>query len=154
VVGSLTLFVAMYLTVLSIADRDPHFSVEPDYYEKSMRWDETAAQLRMNDELGWAVVIEPEAQAGTLGHRRLICRIFDRDKQPVEGAAVNVTIFHHAYAAQRTELTLSEESPGVYVGTPRMARPGLWECRLTVHRGAETFTHVAVVQVGANPWRR
>ena len=154
VVGSLALFVAMYLTVISIAGRDPHFSVEPDYYEQSMRWDETAAQLRANQVLGWSVEVEPDAQAGTMGDRRLVCRILDRDKQPVEGATVTLITFHHAYAAQRTELTLVEERPGVYVGSPRMARPGLWECRLAVHRGGERFTHVAVVQVGANPWRR
>ena len=65
VVGSLALFVAMYLTVISIAGRDPHFSVEPDYYEQSMRWDETAAQLRANQALGWSVEVEPDAQAGT-----------------------------------------------------------------------------------------
>lgn len=154
VVASLVLFVAMYLTVISLAGRDPHFSVEPDYYEKSMHWNETAAQLRANQDLGWSVEVEPEAQVGTLGDRRLVYRILDRDKQPVQGASVNVVTFHHAFAAQRTELTLAEESPGVYVGNPRMARPGLWECRLTVHRGADTFTHVVVVPVGANPWRR
>jgi nitrogen fixation protein FixH len=153
VVGSLALFVAMYLTVIGIAGRDPHFSVEPDYYEKSMHWDETAAQIRANQELGWSVEIEPDAQVGALGDRRLACRIRDRDKRPVRGATVDLITFHHAYAAQRVELALVEESPGVYVGRPRMARPGLWECRLTVHRGVETFTHVAVVQVGANPWQ-
>ena len=153
VVGSLVLFVAMYLTVITIAGRDPHFSIEPDYYEKSMRWDETAAQLRVNQRLGWSVEVEPDAHAGSLGKRRLVCRVFDRDRQPVQGATVHLITFHHAFAAQRTELTLAEESPGVYVGTPRMARPGLWECRATVRRGAETFTHVAVVQVGPNPWR-
>jgi len=153
VVAVLALHIALWLAVVAIAGRDPSFSVEPGYYEKSVRWDETAAQLRMNRALGWSVEIETEAQAGALGDRRFVCRILDRAQRPIEGARVDLITFHHARAAERAETGLVEEGPGLYVGHPRMARPGLWECRLTVRRGGETFTHVDVHQVGSVAWR-
>lgn len=154
IVAVLILHLAGWLAVVAIATRDPTLSVEPRYYDKAVRWDETAAQLQENKELGWSARIEIETEASPLGERRLACRVLDRTGSPVAGAQVDLVFFHHARAAERQELRLVEESPGLYSGRPRMAREGLWECRLTVRRGAETFTHVDVSQVGSAAWRR
>lgn len=150
IVAVLVLHLAGWLAVVAIATRDPTLSVEPRYYDKAVRWDEAAAQRRQNEELGWSLQIDADPRAEPRGERRLTCRVLDRAGTPVTGAQVDLVVFHHARAAERQELRLAEESPGLYAARPRMARAGLWEARFTVRRGAETFTHVAVQEVGGS----
>ena len=49
----LALTVAGNLWVMRIANADPSFSVEPDYYRKAVDWDSTMAQRARNEALGW-----------------------------------------------------------------------------------------------------
>lgn len=146
--------IGLWLGVVAVAGRDPSFSTEPGYYEKAVRWDEAAAQTRANAALGWSIEIDTDAEAGSSGERHFVCRIRDRDGTPVGGASVHLETFHHARAMERIGTGLAEEQPGVYGGRPRMTRPGLWECRLTVRRGGDMFTYLGVQSVGEGAWRR
>ncbi len=147
VVAILSLHATMWISFVFISTRDPSFAVEPDYYRKSLAWDETVRQRRANEALGWSVEIETEKQTGMLGDRGLVCRVKDRDGSPIVRAAVEAEIFHHARANQRLRVQLTGEGGGVYSARPRMRKPGLWECRLTVRDRGATFTCVIMHKV-------
>ena len=62
----LALFVGVNVYLMRVANDDPSFSVEPDYYHKAVVFDSTIAQERRNVVLGWraSTSIDPDAGAG------------------------------------------------------------------------------------------
>ena len=91
-----------------LAHSDRSLAVEPDYYQKALRWENTQRQREVNRSLGWEVRIE-HSGPGTTPSVSVI--ITDRDGRPVEGAGVGVTAFHNARPADRSERALSETAP-------------------------------------------
>jgi nitrogen fixation protein FixH len=149
----LVMFVMVYL-----ATSDGSFAIEPDYYQKGLHWDTTAAQLRENERLGWSADIEFGDEVSVAGERTVRCLLADKSGQPIKGAVVDLVAFSHARGTQRTSATLLPADSGVYQTTLRFPREGVWEFRLVATRGTETFTGVELHEVyppGENePWRR
>ena len=137
--GVLATTVAANIWVAVIANDDPSFAIEPDYYRKAVDWDRRMAQEARNAELGWGATASLEPQRG--GHARLVARITDREGRPLTGATVTVEAFASARANRMATVTLTPETtPGAYAATLDGARPGLWELRLRVVRGEQVFT--------------
>jgi nitrogen fixation protein FixH len=138
----LLMFVAVYATVA-----DGSFAVEPNYYQQSMKWDATMAQRRHNEHLGWQVELSLADQASIFGDRKVFCRLVDRDGIPLDGAVIELVAFAHARGNDRLSASLTAAGDGRYEATMRINRPGKWEFRLAVQRGAETFTHTELRDV-------
>jgi nitrogen fixation protein FixH len=138
----LLMFVMAYL-----ATSDGSFAIEPDYYQKALHWDETAAQLRENDRLGWTAEIELGEDVSVLGHRTVRCVVTGKQGEPIEDAIVDLIAFHHAHGSDRTPVTLEPVGAGRYETTLRLPYEGLWEFRLVVHRGSDTVTRTHVKRV-------
>jgi len=97
------------------------------------------AQEARNATLGWRVSARLEPAAA--GRARLVALVQDRGGVPVTGAAVAVEAFPSARAREIATFALAPaDGAGVYAVTLPRARPGLWELRLRVARGAELFT--------------
>jgi len=133
--------IALMLVLLYLATSDRSFSVEPDYYQKGLNWDHVAAQTRHNARLGWSVRIELGPDVSVRGERTLICRLANREGQPLDGATVDVVAFSHARGSERTTVTLPWAGSGRYEAPVRFARAGVWEFRLAIHRENDTFTY-------------
>ncbi len=144
--------------VLLIATRDQSFSTEPDYYQKALNWDETAAQRATNEKLGWQVELTLDDKIGPIGERVLRCALRDATGAAVADAQVSVTAFPHARGQQRVSTELHETPDGRYASSVRFHRKGLWEFRLTARRGDDTFTYTEQRDVyppgESRPWRR
>lgn len=139
IVGLLVSGAAANIGFMIVANRDATFAVEPDYYRKAVDWDRTMAQEARNAELGWRVSAELEAADG--GRARLVARVADHDGRPVSDATVVVEAFPSARAREIASFTLAPAgAAGAYTVTLPGARPGLWELRLRVTRGAQVFT--------------
>jgi nitrogen fixation protein FixH len=125
--------------VMTIANRDPSFAVEPDYYRKAVAWDAQMAQARTNAALGWravsAIVLAKEGQPGLVR-----VTLLDRAGRPVSGARLSVEAMHNARASQRLESALAETSPGIYEAATAARRPGQWELRVTAVRDTTRYT--------------
>lgn len=134
-------------TMAYVAASDSSFSIEPDYYQKGLHWDLTAAQLRKNVELGWSLKLEVSELADATGERQLTCRLTDKAKQPLAGATLDMTAFSHARGNERLLLTLAPRGAGEYETKLRFSRPGTWEFRFVVQRGPETFTQTVIRQI-------
>ncbi len=136
--------VLFWLGMVYIANSDPSFAVEPDYYAKSMKWDATAAQLRKNEALGWSLATEIGEDAGLRYERTLTCRLADINGRPIAGATVSLEAFHHARGNQRFKVAFADCGEGVYGGTLPMRKAGQWEFRYVVNHGDEIFTYKEV----------
>jgi len=122
-----------------VANRDASFAVEPDYYRKAVEWDRAMAQEARNTELGWTVSARLEPTAAD--RARLVAAVRDRAGAALTGADVRVEAFPSARAREIASVALEPGGgAGVYTGLLPSARPGLWELRVQVTRGAEVFT--------------
>lgn len=117
------------IAVMRIANDDPSFAVEPDYYARAVAFDSTMAQERRNLDLGWGV--ESSLDSLVAGQpTRLTIRLKDRDAGPLVGATVSVTARFNARANDTLTAVLPETAPGTYVSALPISTPGEWEVRV------------------------
>ena len=140
--------IALLVTMAYIATSDGSFAVEPDYYQKGLHWEDTATQLRQNARLGWTARIDVSQAVTAGGERTVTCRLTNRDGTPLDGATIGLVAFAHTRGSQRSSATLLPAGSGAYTLAMRFARHGVWEFRVVVHRGPETFTQTVVRNVG------
>jgi nitrogen fixation protein FixH len=151
IVGIIALHAAGMLAVIAIATRNPSFSVEPDHYQKALGWDRLAARKQASELLGWKAEVTTDTALDSAGTRRLECRLWDRDGKPVTGSTVTILGFPHARGDERIRMELRESEAGLYTARTAMARPGLWELRLSALRGPDLFTATILHTAGPKP---
>ncbi len=131
--------VAANLVMMRIANNDPSFAVEPDYYKKSVFYDSTMAQTHRNLDLGWGVqTFADSIVAGQPTRLRVVLR--DEQARPLLGATVQATVLFNARANDLTTATLTDEGAGVYTATVPINAPGIWEVRVNATRDTSHFT--------------
>ena len=138
-VGLLTAMVGGLVTLAIIANDDPAFAVERDYYKKAVNWEETQRQQRLNERLGWQIQLEPKETARSV---ELVARLVDGHGSPLRGAHLAVEAFHNARSADIFEANLSEHSDGSYRVKLPLVRPGLWELRFRASHDGARFTQI------------
>lgn len=141
VVALLAGHVILMVVVVLIATSDPTFSVEPDYYDKALHWDDTATQRAANQRLGWVAAVDVGSDIGIRGERTVSCRLTNSAGDPLDGAQIELVAFPHARGAERATQTLEPAGDGRYAAQMRFQRKGTWEFRLRVERGPDTFTY-------------
>jgi nitrogen fixation protein FixH len=141
---------ALNISFAIVASRDASFAVEPDYYRKSLEWDRTMAQADANQALGWSLAVhaEPAADPGLL---RLVVTLRDRAGGRIDADLVTVEARHGARAAQVVAGTLAPATGDRYAADLPLRRAGLWELRLTAHRGREVFTKQIAAELPGVP---
>ena len=127
------------LVMMRVANNDPSFSVEPDYYKKAVFYDSTMAQTRRNLDLGWGVqTFADSIVPGKPTRLRVVLR--DEKALPLLGARVEATVLFNARANDLTTATLTDEGAGVYAATLPINTPGEWEIRVNATRDTSHFT--------------
>ena len=150
-VALLLVGVGANLVLLVVADRDPSFAVEKDYYRKALSWDDAQERARESRALGWTLALTARPSNRGPGWTELEARLVDRDGAPVSGAAVALEAFHHARAADVLAADLVARGSGVYRADLPMRRRGSWEVRLRARRGGASFTEVVQEEIGGAP---
>ncbi len=131
--------VAANLVMMRIANNDPSFSVEPNYYQKAVLFDSTMAQTHRNNDLGWSVQALADSIVPTKPTRlRVLLR--DEQAQPLLGATVEAAVLFNARANEVTRAALTDEGAGVYTATLPIQTPGEWEVRVSAKRDTAHFT--------------
>jgi len=128
------------IALVVITARDASFAVEPNYYAKALAWDETMAQQARNEALGWSLDLRVEPTGGR-DAMAVVARLADRAGAPIAGARIAIEARHNARANRVLTAALEPRGPG-YMATMPLARPGLWEFRARVTRGADVFTAI------------
>jgi len=122
-----------------IAIDDPHFALEPNYYDKAVHWDRTQREAREGAALGLEVALTKPLALAVDGALEVEVRITERERALLGPAVVELEAFPNAYASRVERVTLSETSPGVYRARLRGQSRGLWELRFTVAKGRLRF---------------
>jgi len=139
-------------TMAYLAIHDPHFALEPDYYDKAVHWDRSRAAAQASAASGLGLSLARPLATAADGSVEVEIRVVDRDKRLVSGARVELQAFPNAYAAQVQTSVLRESTPGVYVGRLEHGVLGLWELRFALTRDEVRFQEVLrqdVVKGGA-----
>ena len=134
-----------------LATRDPSFAIEPDYYQKSLHWDERAAQIRANRALGWHVSLEVASQDTPAGRRPVTAIVTDAAGRPLDGAGVECIVFHHARGQDRMQAPFRPEGAGRYSADLLLRKAGIWEFRLAIRRGTDLFTTIEQQEIAGRP---
>lgn len=131
--------VAANLWVMRVANDDPSFAIEPDYYRKAVQFDSTMAQERANLSLGWAArsTIAPIAPDEAT---ELAVALLDAQAAPLSGARVAVMARFNARANDTLTAVLTEAAPGHYRTTLPIRHPGEWEVRVDASKGGARFS--------------
>ncbi|MBF0199216.1 MAG: FixH family protein [Planctomycetes bacterium] len=143
VVGMLAIHSSAWVCFVFVAADDPTFAVEPNYYKKSMAWDDSALQSKKNLELGWKVNMKIIEDAVTKTHVMELSLDDDKAK-PVSLARVHVEYFHHAHGQERLRCELNEgeaHQKGRYYASLRLPYEGMWEYRFKIEARGEVLTH-------------
>lgn len=148
-----------HVVMVSLATRDPGFSLVPDYYQKASNFESELEQRRANQRLGFQITVERFVVIGEdarSGDAILEVRFVDGAGQPLAGVDVGVAAFPVARADQQVSAKLepSPDIPGKYVAKLGLSRPGLWELAFDAQSKAGRFTSVTratVEQAGASP---
>jgi nitrogen fixation protein FixH len=122
-----------------IATDDPHFALEPNYYDKAVHWDRTQREARDSEALGFQLALPTTLALSADGSLELELRVTDRERAALSSAVVELEAFPNAYASRVERLTLRETSPGVYRGRLAGRARGLWELRFSVSKGDRHF---------------
>lgn len=145
ITGVLAATVAANIWVMVIANDDPSFAIEPDYYRKALAWDTTLAETRHNAALGWRLTpaMGPIASDGSA---LLTVRLTDSTGSGLAGAAVHVAALHVARASDVHQVTLADSGGGEYAARLDARRPGQWELRFDATVGSRRFTQTDRVE--------
>ncbi len=143
----ITIHVVSVVVMVVVATHDSSFAVEPDWYQKSLHYDQTAEQQRENGRLNWSVQLEVGQPLSGSNLRNVSCTILDGAGKPVEKATVDVVAFAHLRGSNRTSRVLLPKEGGGYGATLAFEDPGVWEFRLVITRGAETFTQIVKQEI-------
>lgn len=133
VVGLLMLNVSMSFTILYKATSDEGPQVVPDYYQRSVHFeDEIQARMRFQDR-GWDVLVSPGIQEHTV-------TILDGAGEPVEGVSGQVILKRPQSGEPRGSDDLSATShAGVYTFEGRLQEPGRWYFDLHLEEAGEAI---------------
>ncbi len=135
------------LLVLRNVLDDPTFAIEHDYYQQALDWDAHRARQRSSSALGWQSHASAEVSPGTAS-AKLLVRLSNARGEALRGARLSLVAFHNARAAHPLQLAAAEVAPGLYEAELGDARPGLWELRLHVVRGADVYDEIVRIDVG------
>jgi len=133
---------AFNLFMVSMALNDPSFAVETNYYKKALRWDQTMAEKRKSEQLGWTIKAKAKPQiANRKAMIQVEAQIFDRKGKIVKGAHVSLEAFHNGRSKRRFHKDLGRTND-VHKVTINSYRSGLWVFHYTVLRGKQRFMQV------------
>lgn len=130
-------FIALDVVIVGVtiiaAHSDPSFAVEPDYYSKALHWDDAREEQERSNLTGWS------ADLAVAVDRLVEVRLTSSKGAPVEGAVVSAECFARLRAKDRSALTFTEVSPGVYRAALGAGQSGRWIFRVRAMREEECF---------------
>jgi len=146
VVALLVFMASMMAVLFYAASGDPTHVVEPDYYNKAMKWDSTAAVRDESIRQGWQVVLdfrpvpgEMLAEAGAeVPNTLVVVQIKDSTGLAVKNVAVHLRTYFSARADRVFEADM--QAMGEEFGAAfRLGPPGLWEFEVLARRENPPF---------------
>lgn len=134
-------------TLAYIAIDDPHFALEPNYYDKAVHWDQARSEARGSDALGLKVALSAPLVVSSEGKLDVVLDVRAELGLTLAGAELELEAFPNAYAGHVQRVALQKKAPGVYAAQISRAITGLWELRIVIKQGALRYSRVLRVDV-------
>jgi nitrogen fixation protein FixH len=137
VIVVLGLTVGGNIWVAVIANADPSFAIEENYYQRAVGFDAERAREQRSDRLGWALELTagPTSDVGT----PLTAVLRDSTGAVVADANVRVQLRQVARSQTTTPATLVFGGAGYSALVPMFVE-GLWDVEVEARRGPARFT--------------
>lgn len=132
---SLLLFsITWSMTILMVAQADGGPQIIPDYYQRSVNFDEEQATRDKARKLGWTLDVDMDGPIAEL-------HIVDAGGEAVKDIEGIVGFGRPSLATkmESARLTADEERPGVYLFTNLAETPGLWDLGVVVDKSEKTY---------------
>ena len=120
-------------TIIHIGGKKDTY-VDPDYYAKSVDWDNQREQLEAVEREGWVIDVRSEFIDQDPDQRRVEFDLFDASGEPITDAMVTMVCYHPAALNQRMDVVLLHDENGTYARTLPIDRTGIWVAELTIQR--------------------
>lgn len=108
--------------------------VDPQYYAKSIDWDNQREMKEAAGNEGWRVDLRAAFVEDDPAQRRVQLSLLDEDNNPIEDAMVELVCYHPAEMSNRLEAVLLYDADGTYARTLPIERPGIWIAEVTIQR--------------------
>ncbi|KPK36473.1 MAG: hypothetical protein AMK70_02130 [Nitrospira bacterium SG8_35_1] len=110
------------------AGREASPVVDPDYYDRGIKYNESQSSQKAAEDMGWHAVIKVDG-------RRIMVRLSDADKSPVTGCRAQISLHQARGATTPSNLVLHEEAPGVYSAELPPDLAGAFPAELSLGKG-------------------
>lgn len=156
IVAMLVVHVLLMATATVIATHDRSFAVMPNYYEKALKWDQSQADKRASEQLGWKLTMEPSETIDPIGRRTVTFVLVNIDNKPIADATVELSYFHHSHATDVATAKFTTDAQGKATATLPMRFSGFWDinCVATTKTAKFTTTLTQFVNTAAPLARR
>ena len=137
IAGLLVANVIAMLTLAVAANRGGA-QVIPDYYARATHYDDELDSSSRSQALGWHVDV-------TVAGDAIDAAVMDASDAPIVGAAVHMTGYQRAYAAETVDIALAATSAGHYRGM-MSGRRGWYDLVARVEARGAQYTQRIVVE--------
>jgi nitrogen fixation protein FixH len=135
IVGMLIFHASIIIgTLLMISAREDLY-VEPDYYAKSIDWDNQRAIKENADRLGWDisfVVVGADIEGFSEAKKQVMVTLKDANGDSMDRALVEVECYHPAHANDRQYAVVHGLGDGVYETALDIQTPGFWKVQIAI----------------------
>jgi nitrogen fixation protein FixH len=126
----------IWTVAISITANDASHAVVAGYDQQALNWDEVKAAQLASTRLGWTADLQVDRSGDILGNRVITLKLQSRQQQPINNATVTLVAHHRGQAANKQHIELGPIASGVYSGTIRIDRDGIWKFTGTAKRTA------------------
>lgn len=139
ILGLFVAQVGLWVGAIAIVTGDRSHAVAADYDRAAVGWDDRRRAERASEATGWAATVEIDPLALEGDRHRISVRLNDALGRGVDGAEVELVLFHQARASEPQTLVLAPEVAGAYAGIAHMSQGGKWRVQIHATRGDERF---------------
>ena len=135
------------LVMMRVANNDPSFAIEDNYYQRAVDFDTTMHQQGRSDALRWTAAVAIDGVHDGAGVLRVQLR--DQNSLPITADSVMAVAFFNARANERARVRLTRDSTesGTYRQAIAVAHAGQWDVQISAWRGPEHFVLSTRVEV-------
>ena len=119
--------------------------VEHNYYRRGLQYNEALAAQRAQDALGWQVEVGERNEAP--GELELQLALADRDGREIAAERIVATLERPSQIALDRTVEFRAQRRGRYSATVTALPPGVWDLRLVVHKGGDSYEAVKRLMV-------
>ena len=132
--GLLGIAITASFTILFFAKSDGGPQVVPDYYQRSVEYDDHYRARQASIELGWQANIDLNGERGEL-------HLSNGDGEPIEGVEGTLTFYRPSLAepVATTDIAEATDEPGLYTFDHPAREAGYWDVALELERGDDAF---------------